>query len=169
VLPLCDLSDEAGGGFAAAAVGGTAKALERFRHSADPAERSLDRLAQRALARALDSPTRTRTLRAVRERRKLLAVSVTRSLARRLPDSPGHEFSEGADAVRVDLPEGVAGDTLREAVRDRGVLVRTARDCGAPAGRDRFVLLDLARHDEGDLLEGIRRLGEALDELRARA
>ncbi|HMB68464.1 MAG TPA: hypothetical protein VKU85_04110, partial [bacterium] len=165
VLPLCDLSDEAGGAFAAAAVGATSKALDRLRLVADPTERSLDRLAQTALAHALDSPTRIRTLRAVREKRKLLVAAVTRSLRRRLANAPGFEFSAGADAVRVDLPEGVSGEDVREAARDRGVLVRTARDCGSPPSGDRFLLLDLTRHDEGDLLDGIRLLGEALDEV----
>ncbi|MGQ0722268.1 MAG: GntR family transcriptional regulator [Candidatus Eiseniibacteriota bacterium] len=167
VISLSDLSDEAGGGFVAAAVGGTAKVLERLRLCADPTEKTLDRLSQRALALALDAPSRVRTLRTLRERRKLRAASVSRALARRIPASPSHAFSDGADAVRVDLPDGVNGEALREAARDRGVLVRGARDCGAAESADRFVLLDLSRHDEGDILEGIRRLGEALDALGA--
>jgi GntR family transcriptional regulator/MocR family aminotransferase len=167
VISLCDLSDEAGGSFGAAAVGSTAKVLDRLRTAADPTEKTLDRLAQRALALALDAPSRVRTLRALRERRRLLSAAVTRALARRLAASLSHEFSDGADAVRVDLPDGVTGNALREAARDRGVLVRGARDCGAPDAADRFVLLDLTRHDEGDVLEGIRRLGEALDGLPA--
>jgi GntR family transcriptional regulator/MocR family aminotransferase len=165
VLPLCDLSDEAGGAFCAAVVGATPKALERLRHAADPAEKTLDRLAQSALAQTLDSPARIRTLRAVREKRKLLVAAVTRSLRRRLGDAPGFELSAGADAVRVDLPAGVTGQDVQGAARDRGVLVRTARDCGAPPSADRFLLLDLTRHDEGDVLDGIRLLGEALDEV----
>lgn len=169
VLPICDLSDEAGGAFAAAAVGATPKALDRLRQVGDPEEKTLDRLAQSALARVLDSPSRIRTLRAVREKRKLLVAAVTRSIRRRLGEAPGFEFSPGADAVRLDLPEGVTGRAVQEAARDRGVLVRTARDCGAPPSADRFLLMDLTRHDEGDVLDGIRLLGEALDEATPRS
>jgi GntR family transcriptional regulator/MocR family aminotransferase len=163
VLPMCDLSDEAGAGFAACVVGGTSKALDRFRVDAKSSAKPLDRLAQRALAAALDAPSRVREQRRIREQRQLLEAAIGRSLNRRLPALAGHEFSAGSDAVRLDLPAGVSGASLQEAAQEHGVLVRSGRDCGATPAADRFVLLDLTRHEEGELLEGIRRLGQALD------
>jgi len=166
VFPICDLSDEAGGEFTACVVGAGAKALERLRMRTRSDAKPPDRLAQRALAAALDAPGRVRALRKMREHRKLLEASVARSLRRRLPDLLGWEFSAGSDAVRLDLPEGTSGTGLQEAAQARGVLIRSACDCGARAADDRFVLLDLVRHEEGELLDGIRRLGQALDALR---
>jgi GntR family transcriptional regulator/MocR family aminotransferase len=164
VFPLCDLSDEAGGEFTACVVGAGPKALERLR-AGKSAAKPLDRLAQRALAGALDSPARTRALRKVREQRKLLQTPVARSFRRRFPEIRGHEFSVGSEAVRLDLPEGVSGAELQEAAQEHGILIRSARDCGAKPAEDTFVLLDLTRHEEGELLDGLRRLGQALDGL----
>jgi DNA-binding transcriptional MocR family regulator len=166
VFPICDLSDEVGGSLTACAVGAGPKALDRFRVGASGAARPPDRISQRALAAALDSPSRARAVRKLREHRKLLEPAVARSLRRRLPELAGYEFSPASDAVRLDLPDGIDGSALRDAARARGVLVRSARDCGAVPAGDRFVLLDLTRLEEGELLEGIRRLGEALDGLR---
>jgi DNA-binding transcriptional MocR family regulator len=165
VFPLCDLSDEIGGGLGACVVGAGPKALERLRAGAPSSGTPPGRLSQRVLASALDSPGRARAVRKLREQRKLLEPSVARALHRRLPQLGGHEFSAGSDAVRLDLPEDVTGSALQEAARGRGVLVRSARDCGAGPAADRFVLLDLTRLEEGELLEGIRRLGETLDAL----
>jgi GntR family transcriptional regulator/MocR family aminotransferase len=166
VFTICDLSDEIGGAFRAAALAATPKVVERLRRSAGPAE-SPGRLTQQVLARALEHPSRRRTLRKVRERRRLLIPAILRSLRRRLPELLAHEFTPGADGLRLDLPEGISGDTLRDAARSKGVFVLSARDCGADPGSDRFVLLDLTRLEEGELLEGIRLLGATLDELDA--
>ncbi len=90
---------------------------------------------------------------------------MTRCLRRRLPALDGWEFTPEADAVRLDLPDDVAARDLARRARDQGVIVRTAAECGASKSGDRFLLLDLTRHDEGEILEGIRRLGVAFDEL----
>ncbi|MBZ0268273.1 hypothetical protein K8I85_08955, partial [bacterium] len=70
-----------------------------------------------------------------------------------------------SDAVRLDLPEGITGDAFRCAAEARGVAVLGARDCGASARDDTFVLLDLTRHEEGELLAAIRALGDAFDDV----
>ncbi len=167
VLPLCDLSDELGGDFAAAAVAGPPKMLDRLRALGGGSSRPLPRLAQRALALALEAPGRLRALATVDEKRTLLADSVKQTLRRRIPDLADIVFAPGADAVRIDLPEGLAGKAVREAAAARGILVWAGVDCGAKSADDRFLLLDLTRHDEGDLLEGIRKLGRVIAELRA--
>jgi GntR family transcriptional regulator/MocR family aminotransferase len=166
VFSLCDLGDEVGGEFGAAVFVAPPKALDRLRRRAGPeAFPGADRLSQRVLARALDAPGRMRTRRALLERRKLLSPTIARSLRRRLPALEGHAFSIGADAVRLDLPGDVRATDLAEAARAKGVRIRTARDCGGPPSRDRFLLLDLTRHEEGELLEGIRLLGAAFDDM----
>ncbi|HMB70694.1 MAG TPA: GntR family transcriptional regulator [bacterium] len=162
VLPLADLADEVGGDVTAVALAGPSRLLARWRAAGRDAP---DRLSQRVLANALDAPGRARAARAVRERRDLLRASVRRSLRRRLPELAGFEFAPGSDAVRLDLPEGVTGEALRRAAEARGVRVLSGRDCGGSAAEDTFVLLDLTRCEEGDLLEGVRELGEAFDQL----
>ena len=164
VLPLCDLSDEAGGGFSAAILAATPKALDRLR-IAGPAAEPPDRLAQQVIARALDSPRRTRTLEAVRERRRLLLTAISRTIGRRLPEIANLEFTPAGDAVRIDLPDDLPAAVLARAAEARGVRVIVPHECGLPPSRDDFLLLDLTRHEEGELLDGIRRLGEALDSL----
>jgi hypothetical protein len=57
----------------------------------------------------------------------------------------------------------VDAEELRSAAADRGVLVRSAADCGAPHASPGFLWLDLARHEEGEILQGIRILGEVVD------
>jgi DNA-binding transcriptional MocR family regulator len=167
VLPLCDLSDELGGDFAAAVVAGPPKMLDRLRALGGGPSRPLTRLAQRALALALESPGRLRALAAVDERRTLLADSVKQTLRRRIPDLAGIVFSPGADAVRLDLPAGLDARAVRAAAAERGILLWAGHDCGATAEDGRFLLLDLTRHDEGDLLEGIRKLGRIIAEMHA--
>ncbi len=164
VIPVADLSDEVGGAFAAAALAVPAKAIDRLRADGerDPGP---DRLTQRVLALALEAAGRPRTIRATRERRELLRAPVRRALQRRLPELAGFEFALDSDAVRVDLPEGWTGETLRQAAERVGLWILSARQCGSSARGDRSVLLDLARHEEGELLEGIRRLGEVFDEV----
>jgi DNA-binding transcriptional MocR family regulator len=163
VIPICDLSDEIGGPHPGAVAAGSSKLLERLRHF--PAPEGFDRLSQRVLAAALDHGGRVRAQRVLREKRGLLRASIARFLNRHLASTLGHEFSAGFDAVRVDLPDDVAGSELRDEARRHGVLVWSATDCGAPKKRDRFVLLDLTRHEEGEILNGIRRLGAAFDAL----
>lgn len=163
VIPICDLSDEVGGDVVAAGLAVTAKLLTRWR--SDPLGRSPDRLRQRVLANALESPGRARALRATRERRDLLRAALRRSLRQRIPELAGFEFNETSDALRLDLPPGISGEALRRAAEQRDVHIHSARDCGATPAEDRFVLLDLTRHEEGDLLLGLRELGAAFDQL----
>lgn len=163
VFPLADLSDEVGGGLRAAAIAATPKAIDRLRTAAE-GDAGPDRLTQRVIGLALESPGRARAVRAVRERRELLRAPVRRALQRRLPELTGYEFSADSDAVRVDLPEDCTGDALRRYAEQHGLRLRSARDCGRPSREDRFVLLDLTGHEEGELLEGVRRLGAAFDE-----
>lgn len=167
VIALCDLSDEVGGRVTATAVAATSKVIERLR-LASPDAATPDRLAQRVLALALESPRRARALRAVRERRELVKAAVRRVLPRRLPEVTGTEFSSASEAVRLDLPDGITGEALRIAAAARGVDVHSARDCGADARGDSFVLLDLTRHAEGELLQAIRALGAAFDDVEER-
>jgi GntR family transcriptional regulator/MocR family aminotransferase len=164
VFPLADLSDEVGGDLRAAVCAVTAKALERLRaHAPGLAAARPDRLAQRVLAGALEWPGRLRAQRALREKRRLLVPSVRRTIRRRLAALPEPEFSAGGDAARIPLPPPLGSEALARAARDRGVLLCGARDCGAPPGAPDFLWLDLTRHEEGDLLEGIRLLGEVVD------
>ena len=162
ILSLLDLSDEVRGGFDAAAVAATPKALERLRAGRADASHPFDRLQQRVLAMAIDAPGRARIRRALFEKRMLAADAVTRAIRRRLSAIPGHEFSSGWRAVRLDLPPGASSTDLQARAAERGVRVWSAPDCGAPAGQDSFLLLELTSHDEGELAEGIRLLGEAL-------
>lgn len=163
VIPWCDLSDELGGAYDGAILAGSSKLLERIR--GDGRGSTHDRLTQRVLAAALDDPARPRVLRALREHRKLRNPALARCVDQRLASATGHEFSATGDVLRIDLPVDVSGTALRDAAAARHVHVWSAVDCGLPRARDRFVLLDLTRHDEGDLLDGIRRLGTAFDEL----
>ena len=165
VIPLCDLSDEAGGHLTGGAVAGTVKLLDRIRQEHEAMDRPLERLRQRALARALEDPGRARSLQATRERRKLRTASIRRTIRRRLPEFGEPAFTAGADAVTIPLPAGVTGVALARAAAERGVVVRTAADCGVTSAEEDFVLLDLTRREEGDVLEGIRHLGEAFDRL----
>ncbi|HET9887756.1 MAG TPA: GntR family transcriptional regulator [bacterium] len=164
VTSLLDLADEVRGGFDAAAVAATPKALERLR-SVQPAMcHPFERLQQRVLAMAIDAPGRARIQRALFEKRILAADAVTRGIRRRLPTIASHEFSLGKRAVRLDLLPGISSASVKKRAELRGVRVWSAPDCGAPAGVDSFLLLDLTSHEEGELVDGIRLLGEALAE-----
>ncbi len=165
VIPICDLSDEAGGEFQGTVLGGSPKILDRIRLVSTPDGPGPDRLTQRALAQALDAPARTRARRAVHEKRALQKAAITRTIRRRLPALENWEFTAEADAVRLDLPADVSATGLAGRARAVGVLVRTSIDCGATRGSAPFLLLDLTRHEEGELLEGIRRIGLAFDAL----
>jgi GntR family transcriptional regulator/MocR family aminotransferase len=160
VLPLCDLSDEVGGDLTAAVLAVTPKALERLRARVGPTARRPDRLSQRVLAGALEWSGRARVQRQLRERRRLLAPSVQKTIRRRLPSLPEPELSSGADAVLLRLPEGLSAEEIRVEAASRGVLVRTAADCGVTATTADFLMLDLTRHEEGEILLAIRALGE---------
>jgi DNA-binding transcriptional MocR family regulator len=162
VSSLFDFSDEIQGGFDGAALAVTAKALERLRSLRNSPWHPFDRLQQRVLALAIDSPLRARLQRAVFEKRMLLADSVKRGIRRRLAALSGHEFSEGMRSVRLDLPPGSSATAVQARAAHRGVKVWSSTDCGAPG--DSFLLLQLTTQDEGELLEGIRLLGEALAE-----
>ncbi len=164
VASLFDFSGEMGGGFEACAIAATPKVLERLRASGGRRGHVLDRIAERALAQALDSPARARLHRRIHESRALLASSLARGIRRRLGALRGVTFSEGARFVKLELPEGISAPALAERARARGVSLLIPADCGAAAIEDGFVLLDLSRHEEGELLEGIRLLGEALDD-----
>ncbi len=163
VLSLVDLSDEIGGGFDSAAIAATPKVVERLRARAAATRGPLDRLADRALAAQIEDPARARRLRALHERRALLAAAIARALARRLPTIRRHEFSSSLRALRLELPDGVAARDVARRAEARGVLVASAADCGRPR-EDDFLLLDLTRHAEGEILEGIRLLGAAIGE-----
>lgn len=165
VLPLCDLADEIGGDLSAAVVAGTPRALERWRARSAGADRRPDRLAQRVLARALESSVRPRVLRQLREQRRLLAPSVKRTIRRRLPAFPEPELGPSADMMLLLLPADLAAADIQRAAADRGVLVCTSADCGISNTSPDFLLLDLARHEEGEILQGIRILGEVVDSL----
>ena len=169
VLPLCDLADEVGGNLSAAVVAATPRALERWRSHAASSVRRPDRLAQRVLARALEWPHRPRVLRALREHRRLLIPSVKRTIRRRLSSFPEAEASPSADAILLALPAHVSADEIQSAAADRGVIVRIAADCAAAHASPGFLLLDLARHEEGEILQGIRVLGEVVDAKLARS
>jgi GntR family transcriptional regulator/MocR family aminotransferase len=164
VTSLLDLADEVRGGFDAAAVAATPKALERLRSVQPPICRPFERLQQRVLAMAIDAPGRARIQRALFEKRMLVADAVTRGIRRRLPTIAGYAFSSGKRTVRLDLLPGISSGSVKVRAQERGVRVWSAPDCGAPAGVDSFLLLDLTSHEEGELLEGIRLLGEALTE-----
>lgn len=164
VLSLLDFEDEVGGGLEAAAVAGGSKTIDRLRNFAHPSMRPLARLEQRVMAAALESPARSRLRRTLRERRILLAQSIARVAKRRLPDILDLQVSPGGSALRLDLPEGFHGQDFARAARARGVLIWSARDCGLPRSRDRFLLLDLRGEDEGRLLEAMRILGAIYDE-----
>lgn len=101
--------------------------------------------------------------RQLRERRRLLAPSVLKTIRRRLPSLPEAELSSGADAVLLRMPAGVAAERVRAEAASRGVLVRTAADCGVTSAETDFLWLDLTRHEEGEILLGIRALGEIVD------
>ncbi|MDP6528739.1 MAG: GntR family transcriptional regulator [Gemmatimonadota bacterium] len=161
VMALIDLCDEAGGRFHAAAIGAPARVLDRLR--ADSPSPALDRLSQRALALAIDTPARNRLLDATREQRHLLATSVARTIRRRMPSLAGVAFASASDAVRLDLPEGVPSALVRDAAARADIRVLTEADCGLSPEEPGFLLLDLLRHDEGDLLLGIARLGEIVE------
>jgi GntR family transcriptional regulator/MocR family aminotransferase len=165
VSSILDLAGEIGGGFEACALATTAKAIERLRGRPLARAHPLDRVAQRMIAQALDSPARVRAHRRVHESRTLLSDSIARGIRRRLPGIRKHVFSEDARSVRLDL-DGTPPGTLAALAERRGVRILVPGDLGAPSSEDDFVLLDLTRHEEGDLLEGIRLLGEALDEAR---
>ncbi len=165
ILALCDLADEVGGDVTAAALAVPPKAIERLRARAEAGVHGPDRLAQRVLALALDSSGRTAARRALRERRELQRHQVRRSLRRRLPELAEFEFSAASDAVRLDLPEGVTGAELQRTAEAHGVRVRSARDCGERPKGDVYLGHDLTRLEEGELLDGIRRLGAAFDAL----
>jgi DNA-binding transcriptional MocR family regulator len=166
VISLVDLGGEVGGGFDACAIATTAKAMERLRTGTSGRAHPLDRIAARVLAAALDSPTRTRLHRRLHESRALLASSLARGIRRRLEGLRGLEFSSDTGFVRLDLPANVSASALAAAAAARGVHVLLPHDCGAPPSDDDFVLLDLGRHEEGELLEGIRLLGAAFDDAR---
>jgi len=162
VTSLLDLADEVRGGFDAAAVAATPKALERLRSFQPAMRHPFERLQQRVLAMAIDAPGRARIQHTLFEKRMLAADAVTRGIRRRLSALAGHAFSSGKRAVRLDLPPGVSSAGVQARAGERGVRVWSASDCGAPAGVDSFLLLDLTSHEEGELLEGIRLVGEAL-------
>jgi GntR family transcriptional regulator/MocR family aminotransferase len=165
ILSLLDLSDEVRGGFDAAAVAATSKALEHLRGARSGARLPFDRLQQRVLAMAIDAPGRARIQRALFEKRMLMANSVTRGIRRRLSAITGHAFTPGMRAVRLDLPPGASSTAVQERAALCGVHVWSAADCGAPAGEDLFLMLELTTHEEGELLEGIRLLGKALSDV----
>jgi DNA-binding transcriptional MocR family regulator len=165
ILSLLDLSDEVRGGFDAAAVATTSKTVERLRGARIGARAPFDRLQQRVLAMAIDAPGRTRIQRALFEKRMLAANSVGRGIRRRLSAITGHTFTTGMRAVRLELPPGASSTAVQERAALSGVHVWSAPDCGAPAGEDSFLLLELTTHEEGELLEGIRLLGKALAEV----
>jgi DNA-binding transcriptional MocR family regulator len=165
VLPLADVADEAGGDLTATAVAAGPKARDRLRSLAESGPPGPDRLAQRVLAAFLVGAGRARTLRTLRERRELMLAAVKRALRRRLPEAARFEFSADGAAVRVDLPADMTGEGLKRAAARRGIGVLSARDCGEAASRDRFVLLDLGALEEGELLDAIREVGAAFDEI----
>ena len=113
---------------------------------------------------AIDAPGRARIQRALFEKRILLANAVTRGIRRRLAATLGHTFSAGMRAIRLDLPPGASSQDVQARAAERGVHVWSSADCGALAGEDSFLLLELTSHEEGELLDGIRLLGEALAE-----
>ena len=160
---LCDLSDEVGGGFAATALTVSARALEQLRQSPPPP--GPPRLTQLVLAAVLDAPRRRRHRVDLEEQRRLLEPGIKRTLRRRLPELTGFEFSRAADAVRLDLPADVSAAQFVRAAAAASIAIVAPTDCGAPRSRDDFVWLDLTRHEEGELLDGIRRLGEVFDGL----
>ncbi len=165
VSSMFDLAGEVGGGFEACALAATPKAIERLRGRPLARAHPLDRVAQRVIAQALDSPARLRAHRRAHESQALLAGSITRGIRRRLEGLRGFVFSEDARSVRLDL-DGTTAGTLAAFAERRGVRILVPADLGASSTEDDFVLLDLTRHEEGELLEGIRLLGEALDEAR---
>ncbi|MEZ5063162.1 MAG: GntR family transcriptional regulator [bacterium] len=165
VLVVCDLSDEAGGEFSAAVIAGPPRAIERWR--VDPESSPTSRLAQHALARILDAPRRARAREALRERRRLLTPALRRTIRRRLAELAGFTFGDAHDAVRLELPEDVRATELARLARESGIDVIVPADCGWPESREDFVLLDLTRHEEGDLLDGLRRLGQVFDAIDA--
>lgn len=161
VLSLCDLSNEIGGDASAALLAGTPKMLERLRIAAavSPAP---DRLTQRVLAAALGDARRTRVQRALREKRRLLAPAVQRACRRRLAALPEAKLATGGDAVMIPLPPGVDSERVKALALTHRVAVCAARDCAVEDAE--FLLVDLTRHEEGEILEGIRRLGHAVEE-----
>ena len=134
VTSLLDLSDEVQGGFHAAAVAATPKAIERMRPSRNSARHPFERLQQRVLAMAIDAPGRARIQRALFEKRILLANAVTRGIRRRLAATLGHTFSAGMRAIRLDLPPGASSQDVQARAAERGVHVWSSADCGVASG-----------------------------------
>lgn len=158
-----DLDDEIGGEHRAALGAFGAKALDRLRAGTATTGAAPDRLTQRVLAAALEWPGRTRALRALRERRRLLLASVRRTIRRRLPGCGEPVFSAGGETALLPLPDGASSGEISRAAAARDLRVLDARACGQPGAVPDFLVLDLTRHEEGDLLEGIRLLGEIVD------
>ncbi len=163
VFAWFDLEDEIGGEHRAALGAFGAKALDRLRPGAGSAGGAPDRLTQRVLGAALDWAGRARAQRALRERRRLLLASVRRTIRRRLAACGEPAFSAGGETALVTLPDGASSGEISRAAAARDLHVLDARACGRPGATPDFLVLDLTRHEEGDLLEGIRLLGEIVE------
>lgn len=101
----------------------------------------------------------------VEVRREAMAAA----LARDLPDVSWWGGEPGSAIFWLQLPKGVSGRRVAEAAAARGVAVAAGADFD-PQGEDRENLrLSVSRVDREAIGEGIERLAEAVNEVRARA
>ena len=87
------------------------------------------------------------------------------ALERYLPDADWIK-PDGGFFLSVTLPEGVTNEALRQAARDRGLVLSDGRGFFPnPADGERFVRLPFCAMSEDELAEGVRRLAESVHAL----
>jgi DNA-binding transcriptional MocR family regulator len=91
------------------------------------------------------------------------AATMIAALREHVPEVVQYDMPEGGYFVWLRLPDGVDGATVRSAAKQHGVDVRHGAQF-SPAGRmANHLRLSYAYYDDADIVEGVSRLGAALN------